>query len=191
MNNLPSAGLGARLAQYRKLAGLSARELSEALGGELSRGVIANIESGRKTDVTVDQLLALSWALGVPPAALALPLENPYEALHLTAGDSAQETVATLLPWFEGTEPRDSASATNLAGALASQRLDAIRAHAKLRASAVEIRTQATPERYPSADPAELEGMIRVRDVELRDHEKWMRQLGMSVDELGTPHGDG
>lgn len=83
-----SADLGKRLTKYRKLAGLSAQQLSDRVNGEISRSVIANIESGRKTDVTVDQLLALSWALDIPPVALALPLDQPYEEVLIVDGPS-------------------------------------------------------------------------------------------------------
>ncbi|WP_051596838.1 helix-turn-helix domain-containing protein [Curtobacterium sp. UNCCL17] len=102
MTQRPSHDIGARVARYRKMAGLSARELSDKLGGEMSRGVIANIENGRKTDVTVDQLLALSWALDVPPVVLALPVEEPNRMLAVIAGDDLLESVRSsdLVDWF-------------------------------------------------------------------------------------------
>lgn len=102
MTQRPSHDIGSRVARYRKMAGLSARELSDKLGGEMSRGVIANIESGRKTDVTVDQLLALAWALDVPPAALALPVEQPNRMVAVVKGDTAMEAAraSSLVNWF-------------------------------------------------------------------------------------------
>lgn len=102
MTSRPSTGLGDRLARYRKMAGLSAQELSDRLGGELSRSVIANIESGRKTDVTVDQLLALAWVLDVPPVALALPLHEPFRHVQVVKGEAGSEstTAENLIGWF-------------------------------------------------------------------------------------------
>ncbi|MFL0359055.1 helix-turn-helix domain-containing protein [Curtobacterium flaccumfaciens] len=102
MTQRPSHDIGVRVARYRKMAGLSARELSDKLGGEMSRGVIANIESGRKTDVTVDQLLALSWALDVPPVVLALPLEQPNRMIAVIAGEGSLEALRSsdLADWF-------------------------------------------------------------------------------------------
>lgn len=91
MSIKPSDGIGQRLAKYRRLAGLSARQLSDKIGGMLSRSVIANIENGRKTDLTVDQLIALSWALDVPPVALALPLDEPWRFIRIV--DSEDELV--------------------------------------------------------------------------------------------------
>ena len=102
MSERPSAGIGKRVAKYRKIAGLSARELSEKLGGELSRGVIANIESGRKTDVTIDQLIALAWALDVPPVMLALPIEEPSVNVRMTENPNGKQCLPALdaVLWF-------------------------------------------------------------------------------------------
>ena len=104
MSIRPSDGFGTRLAKYRKMAGLSARELSDKLHGEVSRGVIANIESGRKTDVTIDQLFAFAWALDIPPVALALPLEEPERFVALTKSETGFEAERSryLVRWFLG-----------------------------------------------------------------------------------------
>lgn len=102
MTQRPTHNIGSRISRYRKMAGLSARELSDKVGGEMSRGVIANIESGRKTDITIDQLLALSWALDVPPVALALPLEEPNRMVAVVAGTESMEALRSsdLADWF-------------------------------------------------------------------------------------------
>lgn len=116
MTQRPSHNIGARVARYRKMAGLSARELSNKIGGEISRGVIANIESGRKTDVTIDQLIALAWALDVPPVALALPLEEPNRMVAVVASGEVRETVraSSLVDWF--TAKRNSSPFSDAAG---------------------------------------------------------------------------
>lgn len=101
--------IGKRIADYRRLAGLSARELAERAGTGLTRGVIANLESGRKSDLTVDQLLAISATLGVPPMALALPIDRPFEHIDISDG-----TVARTAPtWVarEWMQHPDSAAA--------------------------------------------------------------------------------
>ena len=103
----PSEGIGKRLAEYRRLAGLSARELAERAGAGLSRGVIANIESGRKADLTVDQLIAVSAVLGIPPSALALPTDQPLRFVRLYGqedGSSERRAVRgwAALEWFHG-----------------------------------------------------------------------------------------
>ncbi|GAB2973570.1 helix-turn-helix domain-containing protein [Frigoribacterium salinisoli] len=123
MSEKASDGIGERLKAARKAAGLSARELSEKLGGQLSRGVIANIESGARRDLTVDELIALSWALDVPPAALALPYDEPYKTVSVIAGPGASEDVIAgeLLAWF--TNPDRPAAKVTGAGALMRERV--------------------------------------------------------------------
>jgi transcriptional regulator with XRE-family HTH domain len=102
MSKRPSDDFGKRLARYRRLAGLSAQQLSDILDGEISRGVIANMESGRKRDVTIDQLVALSWALDVPPVALALPLDEPHRYVKLFVGKSSGTAMRSshAVEWF-------------------------------------------------------------------------------------------
>lgn len=104
MTQRASDGIGRRIQRYRRLAGLSARQLSELLGGDLSRGVIANLESGRKTDITVDQLFSLAIALNVPPVALALPIEEPNRMVRLLNADASKQDMraAYAMEWFLG-----------------------------------------------------------------------------------------
>src|SRR4051812_10846504 len=61
-------GLGRRLARYRKRLGFdSTRVLAARTGGRVSEAVLQNIESGRKPDLSVAQLLEISRALGISP----------------------------------------------------------------------------------------------------------------------------
>jgi len=101
MSIRPSEGIGKRLAFYRTLAGMSAQQLSDATGGFVSRSAIANLESDkpRKKDLTVDELLALSWAMQIPPVALALPLEEPNRWVRLS--EEVRVRTALAVKWFE------------------------------------------------------------------------------------------
>jgi len=76
----------------------------------LTRGVVANIESGRKSDVTVDQLLAIADVLGVPPVAIALPLDQPFRFVRVRDGRSTRAARAWLAAkLFTGEQlPEDS-----------------------------------------------------------------------------------
>lgn len=83
MNQQDVSSIGRQLARYRKAAKLSGEELAEKAGAGLTRSVIANLENGRKNDVTVTQLMALAAALHVPPALLIADVfapgaESPY-----------------------------------------------------------------------------------------------------------------
>lgn len=67
---------GDRLARYRKAAGVSAQKLADEIG--TTRAVINNIESGRREDMTVGQLVQIASALGIPSAALAANIYDPF-----------------------------------------------------------------------------------------------------------------
>ncbi|MFE7803983.1 helix-turn-helix domain-containing protein [Streptomyces sp. NPDC057430] len=61
----------------RQELGLSAQQLSErcaALGMPIQRSVLANLESGRRTSVTVPEVLILAAALDTPPGLLLFPV---------------------------------------------------------------------------------------------------------------------
>ncbi|WP_281640528.1 helix-turn-helix domain-containing protein [Aurantimicrobium minutum] len=98
--NSPSYGIGKRLANYRRMANLSAQELSDATTGKITRTVISNIENGRKTDVSIDEVIHLSLALGIPPVALALPIEEPFKEFEISYGLSSN--TGELMLWFQG-----------------------------------------------------------------------------------------
>jgi transcriptional regulator with XRE-family HTH domain len=69
--------VGERVKHYRQERKLSARALSDAtesVGMRVEYNVIANMESGRRTHVSVAEVLVLAEALGVKPALLVIPL---------------------------------------------------------------------------------------------------------------------
>lgn len=73
----------------------------------MSEAVLQNIESGRKQDVTVAQLLEISRALGISPLLLLAPLETPHAPLDLTGvgEDLRSMTAAEFDVWVRGTAP--------------------------------------------------------------------------------------
>lgn len=62
--------MGRRMGYFRRLKDMSAAQLAEAAGQGLTRSVIANLENGRKADLTVQQLLAIAEALDVPATSI-------------------------------------------------------------------------------------------------------------------------
>lgn len=85
--------IGQRVAEYRKLRGITAQELSDALkplGVELKRTVIGNLESGYRRTVSVAEVLAIAYVLDVPPIALLVPLgaDDEIEILSSTTVDT-------------------------------------------------------------------------------------------------------
>jgi transcriptional regulator with XRE-family HTH domain len=79
------AGVGARIKLARRQRGYrTTRELADAIpGGNVTAAVLENIESGRKADISVSQLLNIARGLGVPPSMLLAPIGSPNSGLDL------------------------------------------------------------------------------------------------------------
>ncbi|WP_329148329.1 helix-turn-helix domain-containing protein [Streptomyces sp. NBC_01456] len=108
-----AATIAAEVLRYRRNQKMSAQRLSDRcaeLGMEVPRAVISNLENGRRTSVSVAELLVLAAALDVPPAALVFPVGYaeetealpgamlpPYEAVRWFGGEeqSAAPQAAT------------------------------------------------------------------------------------------------
>jgi transcriptional regulator with XRE-family HTH domain len=78
----PTKTVATRVRQYRTERGWSARVLAEKCqeaGLKWERDVVANLESGRRTTVTLDELLILALVLNVPPILLMTPLGTQDE----------------------------------------------------------------------------------------------------------------
>src|SRR5437899_1355429 len=75
----PTRTVAARVQELRRKRGWSAEALAEECADlgmpALNRSVIANIESGRRTYVSVEELLTLAYALDVAPVHLLVPVE--------------------------------------------------------------------------------------------------------------------
>lgn len=78
--------LGKRLRLFRKSFGYSAQGLSEHIRSQhedstITRQVIFNIENGRKTDLTITELVYISDAMGLPYTALLCDLTEPFRII--------------------------------------------------------------------------------------------------------------
>ncbi|MBP5862817.1 helix-turn-helix domain-containing protein [Streptomyces scabiei] len=111
MTNEPEVEWSTRLAlsvarevrRHRQAQGLSAQQLSERcaeVGMPIQRSVLANLESGRRTTVTVAEVLVLARALGVPPGVLIFPVGHVAE-FEVLPGAWQEPSVA--LDWLSGT----------------------------------------------------------------------------------------
>lgn len=132
--------IGERIRRYRQMNKMSAQKLADAAG--LTRSIVANIESGRRSDLLLSELMALSDALRVPPAALMFPVETPFSPAPLSQHG---ETVAQAIENFVGlggSEYWDATAAGELTSdlltigrmvAASRSRLDSIRADIRSR----------------------------------------------------------
>ncbi|MGI5413915.1 helix-turn-helix domain-containing protein [Streptomyces chartreusis] len=79
-------GIAREIRRHRLAAGMSAQQLSDrcaALGADIPRTVISNIENGRRTNVSVAEVLVLANALGQAPASLVFPAGYVSEVEYL------------------------------------------------------------------------------------------------------------
>lgn len=136
------SSIGRQVARYRKAAKLSGEELAEKAGVGLTRSVIANLENGRKDDVTVTQLMALANALHVPPALLVADVfdpgaESPYPLPEYSAPSydvkakqfsevPGMQRNAELIEWFGARSFRTRYPVKNSATKLANDAFAAV-----------------------------------------------------------------
>ncbi|MFD3955853.1 MULTISPECIES: helix-turn-helix domain-containing protein [Streptomyces] len=82
-----SARVIEKLRGARRANSVSARALAEAMtsaGYPIQRSVIANVESGRRAEISVDHLVAAAKALGLDPSALLRRVTEPCPHCHGT-----------------------------------------------------------------------------------------------------------
>jgi transcriptional regulator with XRE-family HTH domain len=100
--------IATRIREWRNFRKLSAQQLADRcarLGYEVPRNVITNIENGRRSAVSVPELLILAMALNVPPALLIFGVGNagshptapqrstdPWHATQWLVGDAPPVT---------------------------------------------------------------------------------------------------
>lgn len=79
------SSIGARIKAARRQRGYrTARELATAMpGSNVTAATLENIESGRKVELTISQLLNIARALNIPPSFLLAPMGTPDAKLDL------------------------------------------------------------------------------------------------------------
>lgn len=95
-------GIAREVRRHRLARGMSAQQLSDACGGlgaAIPRTVISNIENGRRTNVSVAEVLVLARALDVPPIALVVPVG--YEGEVEILPDRSADTLSAV-DWISG-----------------------------------------------------------------------------------------
>ncbi|WJR33394.1 helix-turn-helix transcriptional regulator [Mycobacteroides immunogenum] len=86
-----------------KRGGVSAAELARRTNGQMSRDMIANLETRKKRPITVPELIILADALGVAPLSLIYPRTGNVEAAP--GHEPVPGIDATL--WFAGYNHHD------------------------------------------------------------------------------------
>lgn len=90
-------GIGERVQAARKMRAMRSRlDLVERIGhASVTEPILANIEAGRKADLSVSQLLNIAFALNLSPLFLLAPMGDPARKLDLP---NLSEDVAALNP---------------------------------------------------------------------------------------------
>lgn len=94
--------IGREVQRWRKVRKVSAQKVAaetKARGFEIKRSVLANLESGRRTSVSVPELLILADVLNVPPAILLFPV-GYKDAVEVFPQTAAKPYLA--IGWFIG-----------------------------------------------------------------------------------------
>lgn len=99
--------VGTRIKAARRERGYrTAREFAEAVPADnVTAAILDNIESGRKADIRVSQLLNIALALGVPVSMLLAPIGSPNSTLDLPnlSDDFNEMTAAEFDCWLSAT----------------------------------------------------------------------------------------
>lgn len=103
----PGAAVSSAVARLRKRQGWTADDLATECARlgmpSLNRSVIANIESGRRKSVTVDELCCLAFALDVAPIHLLVPMgDDPKDPDLYEAAPDALLTLEQARLWIRG-----------------------------------------------------------------------------------------
>ncbi|WP_405818157.1 helix-turn-helix domain-containing protein [Streptomyces sp. NBC_01390] len=123
-----------RLRDARKAAGLTMAEVAQGCADrglpEFTEHSMKNLESGRKTSITVADLVVLADVLGVPPVTLLFPLGSSATVEVLPGREvSTWDAVA----WFTGESPLEGPAPEGTARDV----LDVFRQHGDLVAAAM------------------------------------------------------
>jgi len=170
-----------RLRNEREISGQQLADASEKLGFPLKRSVLANLENGRRETVSVAEVLALAYAIGVPPIMLLLPF-GAADTIEVLPGQHVP--VGEAFDWLTGQQPTGHWHAMRVGWdwVNAAEVVDEFRVHHAdvqmwevSRRSSEGLRQQATTARK-SGDSARAEQLDSDADQDARNAElMWMR----------------
>jgi len=176
------------LRRYRKERGLSAQDVADAcaaLGHEIPRSLIANLENGRRASIDLAEFLVLARVLDVPPVALLFPPDSAA-AVEVLPGQTVSMWDA--IAWVTGEDEH----LHSVAVGSPYEALERLRNYQMMVLTTVQTHTLAKDRRQRAAmatDPAERAAALDIaanfqelakqdrRDLlRLRDH---LRVLGV------------
>lgn len=195
MNSFDGPTIGKRVAKYRQMNGQSAEELAISSGAGFSRPVIANIETGRKKELSVSQLLGLAVGLGVSPAALLFDIDDPSGDSGIV--DSAGDRIAVLhaVDWMSGHARLELLGPSRPAREHTQSILGLVRAYGDALGDREDNRANIARlskivEDHDINDPqfpwlAYLKQTLPSQDLRIREYHDRLMDLGVDIDFMG------
>jgi transcriptional regulator with XRE-family HTH domain len=103
----PHKAIAARIKELRRSRGWSAAHLAKemaAVGVPWDRSIVANLELGRRASVSVQELFALAYVLGVAPVHLVVPPADDEQEYRIVPNELPVSVVDTRA-WIRGQRP--------------------------------------------------------------------------------------
>lgn len=181
--------------RHRQRRGLSAQQLADAcarLGLPIQRSVLANLESGRRANLSVPELLVLAAALNVAPVLLVFPVGS-QELSEFRPGMKVDTWRAA--QWFggQGEDPTPTTNASRervyrLPMRLYADHEKAIRRLAGARANVATLGIRARTENGDIAETLRLaEDTLSQTEAILKDVRQYMHDQGITPPRLAEP----
>jgi transcriptional regulator with XRE-family HTH domain len=105
----PTHAVAQRVKELLRKRGLTGEMLADRMT-ELdipwNRAIVANLVSGRRRTVSVDELLALAVVLNVAPVHLLVPPDDPHAAYEVTPKVTAERS--SVRAWIRGVNSIDA-----------------------------------------------------------------------------------
>lgn len=121
--------IGWQVRRYRELRGMSAERLAEAVqsaGLTYTRSQVTNLESGRRTTITIGEVLVLAQVLELPPLLLIFPVGD-VDSVEVVPGKELDSWAAA--KWFAGEAALSDSSQDEKAWRVNGRPLDLYRQH--------------------------------------------------------------
>ncbi|WP_158289940.1 helix-turn-helix domain-containing protein [Micromonospora sp. S4605] len=104
----PTAVIAQQVRALRKRDGLTAEQLAARMreqGVPFDKTVVANLETGRRRFVTVQELFALAEVFDVFPVHLLVPPDSPDDDSYQVTPDGPVSTLHRVRQWIRGQSP--------------------------------------------------------------------------------------
>lgn len=197
-----AARVGLRVKKYRTQVGLSAQMLADrtaALGHEVKRSVIAEMENGKRTTAPLADVLVLARGLGVPPILLIYPLDETasvevlpnedvpaWDAYDWTVGEQMLRSAA---PWVSDIpdDRREVARWKETTNPLALRR-EYVRTRSNFNGHSIWADIYEQQAQQATGGKAERLHELAVRETELATRsDKASKDIARELEQLGAP----